>query len=793
MTSYGFPRPAGMGRSTVVADVDVESWSLAGWVWNNDERKWEGPPGAPGDKRGLPVVGAHNYWAHPSAEILLMAYDLKDGHGRRRWRHGQPFPEDLRQHILSGRTLEAWNAGFERWAWELVGVVRYGWPAVLPDQWTCAMARARAAAYPGSLDLAGAVMRLDTRKDADGTRLMKRFSMPVRPTQSDPRTRARLLWTQDDVHRALAEMGVVGKVPSAVAKRLTQDIEDTRKYADYNETDIATEAEASALCPDLVGLDLRWWRAHEAINRRGVQMDMDAIESAIAVIEQTLAKYNTELFALTGIDAASKVAQLLGWLHGQGVHLDSLDEDAVEGALEGTLPPTARRVLEIRAAAGSASVKKAFAMRCRASPDGRLRDLFIFAGARTGRSTGEGPQPLNSPKAGPDMAACSCGHHHRADAPVCPWCQAPVVSAKVVEWNPDAAEDAIAVLKQRSAPLMEHVFGDALPTLAGCLRGFYIAAPGHDLISSDFNSIEAVGLAMISGEQWRIDVFRTHGKIYETSASTMYRVPFDEIIGHEAATGQHHPLRQKGKVAELAFGYGGWLGSARAFGMPGTEDEIKADILAWRRASPSIEWLWGGQTLGKAAGVMLNADRPIGADRWDRSPYYFGVEGAFVQAVLQSGREFPVVRLDGSETGVVFVMHGDALYCRLQSGRYLTYHRPRLQPSDRGGLEFSFEGYNSNPKNGPIGWIRMRSWGSRVVENINQAECADIMRYSACELDDNGYPVVLHVYDEIVSEVPEGRGSTEEFEKIMVTTERWAAEWPVRAPRTWRAKRYAKR
>ena len=366
------------------------------------------------------------------------------------------------------------------------------------------------------------------------------------------------------------------------------------------------------------------------------------------------------------------------------------------------------------------------------------------------------------------------------------------------------------VISSRSLAWVEHVFGEALLTIAGCLRALFMAAPGHDHISTDYNSIEAVGLAMVTGEEWRIKVFRSHGKIYETSAAMMYRVPFEDFEKHKSATGQHHPLRQKGKIGELAFGYQGWLGAAKAFEMPGTDDEIKEDILAWRRASPAVEWFWGGQTLGKAAGAYENACLPeyegtvddrlapiLGrVDRWDRSTFYFGVEGMAVQAMLQPDEWHHVTRLSGEYSGVSFLFKGGRLYCRIPSGRVLTYHAPRLQPSERGEWALSYEGWNTNPKNGPKGWIRMGTWGGRLTENIIQATCRDILRTACIALEEAGYAVVLHVYDEIVAEVREGWGSIEEFERIVTTVvqERaaWTRSWPIRAPGGYRAKRYRK-
>jgi DNA polymerase len=294
----------------------------------------------------------------------------------------------------------------------------------------------------------------------------------------------------------------------------------------------------------------------------------------------------------------------------------------------------------------------------------------------------------------------------------------------------------------------------------------------------------------------------------------MYKIPYAEFAEHKKRTGQHHPLRAKGKIGELAFGYQGWVGAAKAFDMPGTDDEIKADILAWRAASPAVEWLWGGQTVGKASGVINNAtaatykgavdDRLLFLKsddpqaRWDRTEFLFGVEGKAVQALQTPDQWFDVARLDGTATGIEFMYDGKAqvLYCRLPSGRVLTYRNPRLQRTDRGEWGISYEGYNTNPKNGPRGWITIDTWGGRLVENIIQAVCRDVLRACCIALELAGYPVVLHTYDEPVSEVPIGFGSVEEYERVcteeVIKRCQWAADWPIRAPGGYRAKRYRK-
>lgn len=804
---WGARIPVGLGHSTVLPEMDFETYSEAGYVWDYATQRWEGPPGAAKNAKGLPVVGAEPYAAHPTAEILWLAYDLKDGLGRRRWHPGLPAPLDLLGYLAAGGLIEAHNVGFERWVWMHVCVARYGWPSVDDSQWRCSAAKARAAGWPGSLAPLGDALMLGTKKDKRGADLMKKFSMPRNPTKTDPRRRVLSMHTHP---------GHDGLKYKADRDRVDDDHADTQAYGDYNETDIATEAEASSRLPDLEGEELLWWQTHEAVNRRGVHIDREGVENCIAIVEQTLLKYNSELLAMTGIDAASKVAQMLAWLHARGVHLDSLDEDSVTEALTWpNMDPECKRVLQIRAAAGSASVKKLFSIRNRLSSDDRLRDLYIYYGARTGRSTGEGPQPTNLAKAGPDTIRCGCARHYGLHLIACPHCGMPKPpNARAVEWNPAVAEDALRVIATRSLPWVELVFGDALHTVSGCLRGLFNAAPGYDLISTDYNSIEAVGLAMMAGEQWRIDVFRTHGKIYEASAATAFRVPLDEILSAKERTGQHHPLRQKGKGMELGLGFQGWLGAAKAFNIPGTDEEIKTDILAWRAASPAVEWFWGGQERRKATQVLLNATHPGYAGpvddrlldladdsreaKWDRTPYLFGIEGMAVLALGTPDTWFEVTRLNGTASGVAYRYDTsiDVLYCRLPSDRLLQYHQPRLRPGDRGGQAISYWGWNSNPKNGPYGWIQMDIWGGRFVENIDQAICRDILRACCIELEQRGYPVVLHTYDEPVSEIPEGFGSVEEYERIctevVIARCPWAHDWPIRAPGGYRAKRYRK-
>lgn len=774
--------PAGLGFATVLPDLDFETYSEAGCVYDFAGQKWTGPPGAAKGKKGLPIVGVAVYATHPSTEVLSLAYNLKDGTGPHRWRPGLPVPADLAAHVERGGLLEAWNSAFEWWMWNYVCVPRYGFPVLRIEQCRCAQAKARASGYPGALAKAGEVMRLSKPKDAAGEALIKKLTMPRNPTKGD----VRLRWTRD----------------TAPA--------DFEAFDAYNDQDIVAEAEASSRCPDLTGEELEYWLVDQRINRRGVQVDVESLHACCVIVEKCLAQYDAELCQLTGgaVERASQLERLKGWLAGQGVVCGSgpgaMDEDAITAMLE-RIPlekVAARRALQLRQAVGSASVKKVFAMRNQVSPWGRLHDLFNYHGARTGRPTGEGPQPTNLPKAGPKVRKCGCGRHTGAHLAACAWCGAVFPEGqKAAEWGPDAMEDVLHVIKSGDLALVERAYADAMLCVSGCLRGLFVAAPGHDLIASDFSSIEGVVTACLAGEDWRVEMFATHGKAYELSVSKIAGVPFAEIMAHagyddverpewwkhRARKGDHHPLRQTiGKVAELSSGFGGWINAWKRFGADAfmSDDEIKKAILAWRDASPAIVEFWGGQ------------ERRVG---WERVPEMFGLEGAAVSAVLAPGQWFHVMRRDGSHSGVSYICHNNALYCWLPSGRALTYHAPRLSANTRGfggQYSLSFEGYNTNPQQGPVGWVRIDTYSGKLCENVVQAVARDIQRYAKINLEKAGYPVVLHVYDEDVVEVQQGACSVEEVERIMGTMPPWATykgkPWPIRAAGGWRGYRYRK-
>ena len=745
-------RRAGLGLTTVRPDFDFETYSEAGFVWNADRQKWESPAGAAAGKKGLPVVGAAVYAQHPSTEVLCMAYDLKDGTGRHFWHPGMPPPQPLLDFVARGGEVEGWNVAFEWWIWNEVCVRRYGWPPLAQEQTYDAMAKARAFALPGSLGNVSDVLNLSRKKDPDGDRLLKKFSMPRNPTKADGRLR--IVPNFDD--------------PAD---------EDAQRLKAYNLRDIEAEFEASWRIPDLQPLELQVWRTDQRINRRGMAIDLAAIDGAIRIIGQASEQYGRELKELAGC-YPTELQRLRGWLGAQGLHMETMDEDAIEAALaDPFIPAPCRRALEIRQAVGSASVKKVFAMRNQVARGGRLHDLYTYHGAHTGRPTGNGPQPTNLPRSGPDCWECAhCGHHHNTPGAVCPWCFTPFDrSAKRREWSPEAMGDAITIATTGSLPAMEWFFGDAMHALAGTLRGLFVAPPGYDYISSDFSAIEGVVTAALANEQWRLDVFRSHGMIYEMSAAKIIGEPFEAFIEYKKVHKKHHPARQGvGKVAELALGFSGWINAMKAFGaekyLP-TDEKIKETILAWREASPAVVHLWGSQRNGLT-----------------------GLEGGIIQALRHPGQIVPVHRLDGCLTGVSYTYSDDVLYAILPSGRHLTYHRPRIRSTGDSwrGDQVSYEGWNTNPKNGPPGWIRKDIYGGRATENVVQAVARDIQMNAIELLEAKGYPVVMHTYDEIVSEVPAGFGSVKELEATMASLPDWAKGWPIKADGGWRANRYRK-
>lgn len=705
----GTELPVALGVSTVLPSMDFETYSEAGYTQDPETGRVRGV--GPQGKGGLPVVGTPVYAEHPSTEVLCLYYDLKDGKGRRGWAPSLPglpdgvaylpsgsvlqiggAPVDLLQHIVSGGMIEAWNVTFEFWIWNMICVRRLGWPVLPFDQCRCAMAKSRRHSLPGALGQAARVLGT-AEKDKEGTRLIQKLCRPITPTKH----RLDRRWTPATAWDDFLQL-----------------------YA-YCDRDVETEDCAAARIPDLTPYELETWQLDQAINARGVQVDVAALDACLDVLGQTERKYTAELSRITGalVNSVSEVAKMLAFMHSGGWPMPDMKKDTVAEWLGTVTPGTAcHRVLEIRAVLGAANVKKLRTLKLQISSDGRLRDQYAYCGAdRTGRASAGGVQLQNITSKGPETCMCeSCemifgyGDHllelPDGGTPSCPRCGGFMFHV-LNDWTVEAVEFAIAdVVGSRSLDYIEKVWGDPIALLCGCLRGLFIAKEGHELVCVDFSAIEAVAAACLSRCQWRIDVFATHGKIYEMSAAKISGKPFEEILQHKIDSGRDHPLRKTvGKVAELASGYGGWIGAWKNFGADSfmDEEEMKSAILRWRDESPEIVDMWGGQF------------RWCGPGKWDYRPELFGLEGCAINAILHPGQCF-------SHIDITYGVFENTLFCRLPSGRFLKYHRPRLISADdklrRGpAVQILFEGYNTNSQKGPVGWHIMETYGGRLFEN----------------------------------------------------------------------------
>lgn len=726
-------------------ELDFETFSEAGYA-PKEGGGWQRLAGA--QKYGISAVGAAVYAQHPSTEILSLAYSI-DRETEELWVPGMPMPHRLFDALHTEDEIEAWNVSFECWIWRYVAVSKLKWPWLPLHKLRCAMARSRAYSLPGALAKAGEVLRLPIQKDKAGEALLSFFSAPRQPTKAN---------------------GLLRNYPSQYPQK-------AQELYSYNKQDVRAERAAVDCTPRLIDSELAWWQVEQACNRRGVHVDMPLVRGALAIQQRIQSNACEELSDLTegAVRAPTEIAKLSAWLrHSRGIHTDSLDEDAVDRllGLEG-LDAITKRVLQVRSEAGSASVRKYASIERQVAMGDRLHDLFNYHGAHTGRETAADVQPQNLPNAGPDVAACTaCRRHYGALKPICPWCGS-ANAGHVVEWSAAAATDAILVVSEGSLDVCLRYFDAATPILSSCLRGVFKATPGYIMMGSDFSAIEGVGAAMLTGEVWRIDVFRTHGKIYEMGASKAFSVSLEDMLEYARVNGRHHPLRKKGKIGELAGGYGGGKGAWINFGAEGTEDEIQEMVNAWRAASPQFPLTWYAMH-GAFVEAMQTPNTPIFPAKKDRS----GTIQGYIPDVSMT----------------YFPLH-DVLRLRLPSGRCMTYHRPRLETEEYGRPGLSFEGWNTNPKMGPIGWVRKRTFGGRLFENLVQAACRDLLTHAAVNAYHAGYELCLHVHDELCVEVLEDEAdvlNVPVLESIMMDMPGWAREWPVRAAGGWSGPRYQK-
>ena len=402
-------------------------------------------------------------------------------------------------------------------------------------------------------------------------------------------------------------------------------------------------------------------------------MDTELAEAAIAVDEAFREEHTAEMQRLTGLDNPNSVAQLKEWLETVGVSCESLNKATVSDLRAAVPDPTTRRVLELRQMLGKTAAKKYGAMTAAACKDDRVRGILQYYGAgRTGRWAGRLVQPQNTAQ----------NHLDRID--------------KVRE-----------LVRERDLETLELIFDNVPDVLGQLTRTALIAKPGHTFLVADYAAIEARVIAWMAGEKWRMDVFANGGDIYCSSASQMFKVPVEKhgINGH---------LRQKGKIAELACGYGGGVAALKAFGadkMGLTEAEMQQIVTQWRQASPTIPKFWRD------------------------------AENAATRALLHPGSTFSL------PCGVKYRKDADALRGQLPSGRVLSYWGARIENNS-----ICFMGQNQTTRK----WEKTETWGGKLVENIVQAVARDCLAVALIRLDEAGYKVTFHVHDEIIAEAPEG-------------------------------------
>jgi DNA polymerase len=426
------------------------------------------------------------------------------------------------------------------------------------------------------------------------------------------------------------------------------------------------------------------WALDARINERGVLVDMDLAQAALDVDEAFKSEHLDELTRLTGLDNPNSVSQLKDWLDGVGLSCDSLNKASVADLKKAATDPTTRRVLELRSLLGKTSTKKYEAMVNAAGADHRVRGITQYYGAgRTGRWAGRLVQLQNLPQ------------NHL-----------------------DAIHEVREIVRAKDLDTLELLYDSVPDVLSQLIRTALVAKPGHTFLVSDYAAIEARVIAYLAGEQWRLDVFAQGGDIYCSSASQMFKVP---VVKH----GVNGHLRQKGKVAELACGYGGGVAALKAFGadkMGLTEEEMQTIVTQWRAASPTIPKLWRAVEQGAKRAL----ERP----------------GQWVM-VLRPGHI-----LGASDCVVKYRKDADALRCLLPSGRILTYWGARL---DSDG-SICFMGQNQTTRK----WEKTGTWGGKLVENIVQAVARDCLALAMVKLDAAGYDIVFHVHDEVVIEAPDG-------------------------------------
>ena len=617
--------------------------------------------------------GVYAYAAAPDFEILLFGYAFDEEPEQLiDLACGETLPDEVKAALLDPEVRKtAYNANFERTC--IAAGLKIPCP---PEQWECSAVHARYLGLPPTLAGAARELGLKEQKDSRGEALIRYFCKPCSPTKSNGgRTR--------NLPRHAPEKWEIFKEYCA------QDVVVEREIRRKLERFPLPEAEQ------------RLWECDQHINDRGVRVDRELTEQAIRLSEKHSAELMKEAARLTGLENPNSVAKLKTWIETRtGKYPDSLDKAAVKELLEASADPVVHKVLEIRQELGKTSVSKYEAIRRSVCPDGRIRGVTQFyGGSRTGRWAGRLVQLQNLPQ------------NHLPDL-------------------------SLARELVRGGKGMEcgYLFQSIPETLSELIRTALIPSEGRRFLVADFSAIEARVIAWLAGESWRLEVFRTHGKIYEASAEQMFHLP-------KGSVKKGDPMRQKGKIAELALGYGGGAGAMVSMGalkMGLDQEELQPIVDRWRAANPAIKKLW------------------------------YDTNRAALEAV-ESGNPVPLRK------GIVFQKQAGILFVTLPSGRRLAYVRPQITENRFGSPALSYLGMKEGR------WARVETFGGKLTENIIQAVARDCLAVNMLRLEQAGYEINFHVHDEVVLDVPEGFGSVEEVCAMMGKPIEWAPGLPLRA------------
>ncbi|HCU3074711.1 TPA: DNA polymerase [Clostridioides difficile] len=623
-------------------------------------------------------VGVYRYVDSANFEILLFAYAFDNEEVKViDLVNDEELPKEVIEALNDNKVIKsAFNANFERTA-----ISKFLNINLKPNEWSCTMIKALTLGLPGSLDSVSKALKFneDKQKMKEGKALIQYFCKPCKATK--------------------VNKGRTRNLP-------IHDMEKWNKFKEYCKQDVVVEREIRNKLSKYktTEREIKLWYLDQRINDTGIKVDTELIENAIECDKRYTEKLTKEAIKITGLNNPNSPAQLKKWLSDKvGFEITSLTKESIPEILKQVDDENVVRILELRKLMSKTSIKKYEAMKLAKGNDNRVRGLLQFYGAnRTGRWAGRLVQVQNLPQ------------NHIEDL--------------------DLARN---LLKEGDFDLIELLYDSVPDVLSQLIRTAFIPSEGHRFIVSDFSAIEARVIAWLAGEKWRLDVFNSHGKIYEASASQMFKIPIENIKkGSE--------LRQKGKLAELSNGYGGSVGALISMGaikMGLKEEELQPIVTAWRNANPNITKFW-----------------------WD-------VDKAAKKAI----KDRTIVEI---QHGIKFIYNPGVLFIELPSSRRLSYLRPKIEPHTTfSGNKITYEGMEQTSKQ----WKRIDTYGPKLVENIVQATARDCLREAMFNVTDAGYSIVMHVHDELVIDVDKKGGSLEEVNSIMGKEISWAKGLPLKA------------